>query len=181
MVFGRESENLVNGAIMGSRGRVQAMRLLDACQSAFPVLDRWGVVGPFLITRLLNENSIQANIVPQNYFYPIRAEEIFKLYLPEEKEEIFSQEQDWYCITLWGETLSRYGLKYMSPPNGSYLEDLFRRRPMLGQIKGDPIGMARYLQQNQRLIKEFHSRRHVAQLIYRWFAKNLKLNNAAFK
>lgn len=177
LVFGKEQENLVNGAVMGSRGKVGASLLLLESRSSFPILDRWGVVGPFLITRLLKDDIIDAKIVPQQFFYPIQAENIFSIFLPEECENLLSQEPKWYCITLWGETLSRYGLRYLSPPKGSYLEDLYRRHPILGEIKGDPEGMVRFLRKNQLHIKELHSRRHVQKLILRWFSKQFGRNN----
>jgi hypothetical protein len=157
--IGRENGSLLNGAVLGSMNTSQAQSLLDAALPAFPTLDRWGIVGPGLITNMVASGDLEARIFDQSFFYPVHHNEIAKIYLPEERTKLISQEKDWYCLSLWGEVLSRSGLKYLAPPPGSYLADLLGRNPAWGSISGDPVGMANYLSKNMHSLEDLDSGR----------------------
>lgn len=145
IVFGFEDDATINGAVIGSTSKSGMTRLYDEAASFFPVLSRWGVVGPDLITRLITTSRLEAKVVPQAQFYPVHHNDIQQVFLPEHREALKAREGDWYCLSLWNEVLSRTGLKHLSPPRDSYLGDLLTRRPELGSITTDPTGMALFL------------------------------------
>lgn len=157
LVLGRESQHVVNGAVIGSSAPAEVRRLFDRALPAFPVLKRWGVVGPALLSKMVRSGKIKAQIQDRCRFYPLHHTEIPRIYVPDECEALLREEKDWYCLNLWGEVLSRSGLRYLSPPRGSYLADLLTRRPELGSITGDVAGMAAYLARNLRRLDDLDS------------------------
>lgn len=157
ITIGEESKDVLNGAVLASMGRRQSRYLYEAALHQFPILSRWGVVGPALITRMVKECNVSAKIVQQEYFYPIHHSDIAQVYLPEYCDALCAQEDRWYCLSLWGEVLSRSGLKYLVPPPGSYLANLLARHPSLGQIKGDNTEMARFLADNLHRLDDINS------------------------
>lgn len=157
LTVGREDSRVINGAVIGSDGKSQAKYLYDRAKAAFPVLNAWGEVGPALITRAIAEQAVAAHLLEKKYFYPVHYSKIADIYDPEKCGVLREQEKDWFCLTVWGEMLSRSGLKYLSPPPGSYLSDLLARRPDLGRIDGDTARMAAYLAENLGRLDELDS------------------------
>ena len=157
ITVGREDAETINGAVLGSLGHSHARHLYDTAAKAFPVLERWGVVGPALITRCIAEGSVSAHVLSQEYFYPIQHADIASIYRPEDSARLQAEEPSWYCLSVWGEVLSRSGLKHLAPPDGSYLADLLARHPKLGGIGGDGAKLAAYLAENLQRLDEMDS------------------------
>ncbi len=167
IVVGKEDDQIINGAVLGSSD-VSQMKILESVALVnFPVLDRWGIVGPALITDMIARGHIEANVVEKELFYPVHHNTIANVYLPEHRENLLQQEKNWYCLSLWGEVLSRSGLKYLSPPNRSYLADLLERHPAFGPISGDAAAMAAYLSDNLSRLEEMDSGRLALQTLRR--------------
>jgi hypothetical protein len=167
LTVGRENDQVINGAVLGSVGKTHAQHLYDRASEAFPVLDAWGVVGPALITRAISEGAVAAQVLDQDYFYPVHHADIAEIYLPEKRVDLIKREKDWYCLSVWGEVLSRSGLAHLQPPLDSYLGDLLVRRPALGEIGGDSARMADYLAENLRLLDDRESGRTALKTLVR--------------
>lgn len=167
VTVGKEDARVINGAVLGSNGGTVARDLYDEAARAFPVLDGWGVVGPALITRMIAEGHIAAHVLDQDAFYPIHHNDIAQIYLPDHCEALLAQEPKWYCLSLWGEVLSRSGLKYLAPPPGSYLADLLKRHAALGPVRGNDAEMAAYLAQNLHRLDDMNSGRHALSTLSR--------------
>ena len=159
LTVGRENVQVINGAVLGSEGRTQAQYLYEKALTAFPVLDTWGIVGPQLITRSIAEGAVDAHVCDQTHFYPVHHADIAQIYLPDECAGLQEKEQEWYCLSVWNEVLTRSGLAHLPPPPGSYLNALLARRPELGGITGDPTSLATYLAHNLRQLEEMDSGR----------------------
>lgn len=157
ITVGREDASTINGAVIGSRSRSAMQMLYDSASLEFPVLGRWGIVGPALISRLISEGRIKATVVDQPYFYPVHHNDIAQIYLPDCREALEARLPDWFCLSLWGEVLSRSGLRYLAPPSDSLLGRLLAERPELGGIAGDAAGMAGYLADNLRRLESLDS------------------------
>jgi hypothetical protein len=159
LTVGRETDQIINGAVLGSVGMTQAKVLFDRAIRAFPVLDAWGVVGPSLITRAISEGAVEAQVLEQSFFYPVHHADIADIYLPGKLGSLRNQEKHWFCLSVWGEVLSRSGLAHLSPPPGSYFSHLLASRPELGQINTDTERMAGYLAENLRRLDDMESGR----------------------
>ena len=167
ITVGQESKRTINGAVLGSFERRHVRLLYDAAKAAFPTLDAWGIVGPALITRMIESGQIKANVVGQDHFYPVHHTDIAQIYLPAHRDELRKQEPKWFCLSLWGEVLSRSGLKHLAPPPGSYLADLLARQPALGPLRGNEVAMAQYLSDNLRRLDDMESGRRALQTLIR--------------
>ena len=159
LTVGRENNHVINGAVLGSLGKIQAQHLFERAYTAFPIIDIWGAVGPALITQATSEGMIDPHILEQKYFYPVHHQDIARIYMPQDCSDLKDQEAEWYCLSLWNEVLSRSGLKHLSPPTDSYLGTLLARRPELGEMNGDPAQMANYLANNLQRLDDLHSGR----------------------
>jgi mannosyltransferase OCH1-like enzyme len=173
ITVGREDDEIINGAVIGSIGKHQARYLYETAINKFPVLDCWGVVGPALITTMIKKCDVSAQVVDREYFYPIHHNDVFQLYLPEYCDALRPRESHWYCLSLWSEVLSRSGLKYLAPPTGSYLANLLNRYPSLGQIKGDNIKMSRFLSDNLYMLNDMNSGKRALKTLIRKAALRL--------
>lgn len=167
LVVGREDGLVINGAVLGSCARDQARLLYLEASSAFPILERWGVVGPALITRLIAESRVDAHVVSQQHFYPVHHNDIARIYQPSHCTALLAEEPDWYCLSLWNEVLSRSGLKFLAPPDGSYLGNLLARLPALGGIRGNDAAMADFLSTNLLRINDADSGRRAMSTLVR--------------
>jgi hypothetical protein len=174
VVLGYEDDRVVNNAVIGSCNR-SAMRVVyETALPYYPVFEAWGITGPRLVTRLVENGELSASIQCPSIFYPVHHNNISRIYLPEDRDALVAEEPGWYCLSLWGEVLSRSGLKYLAPPPGSYLADLLSRNPVLGKISGDPAGMAAYLAQNLKRLDDMNSGRLALATLGRKLAEKLK-------
>jgi hypothetical protein len=148
LVLGYEDDHIVNNAIIGTSMPEVMQPVYEAALLHYPMFDKWGVTGPKLLTQMVSSKEVVAQLQPPASFYPVHHNEIAHIYLPEDSAELQRQEPEWYCLSLWGEVLSRSGLKHLAPPPGSYLADLLSRHPELGPVSGDGGAMASYLAAN---------------------------------
>ena len=104
-VFGRQKNGNVNNAVMFSESEKDFMRqiYLTAKNTEFPQ-QRWGLTGPKLLTRMVDEYSLRGFVKGQNVFYPIDFEETDLLF----KSTSLSKES--YGLHLWNEILLRQNI-----------------------------------------------------------------------
>jgi hypothetical protein len=148
VVLGFEDGTVINNAVIGSTSKNEIQKLVDQALPFYPDFDKWGVTGPSLVSRLVDNRAISANVYPPSHFYPIHHSKISQIYLPAYHDALKEQEPEWFCLSLWGEVLSRTGLKHLAPAPESYLGDLLKRNTWLGGIETDTTAMAAYLQKN---------------------------------
>jgi hypothetical protein len=167
ILIGQESKGVFNNAVIGSRNRAEMVKLKEAALPNYPISKYWGQSGPALITRMIASGQIKANVVGRDHFYPVHHTDIAKIYLPAHRDALREQEPKWFCLSLWGEVLSRSGLKHLAPPPDSYLADLLARLPMLGSLRGNEVEMAQYLSNNLRRLDDMESGRRAFQTLVR--------------
>lgn len=167
IVIGQESKGVFNNAVIGSRNREEMTKLKEAALPYYPMFKCWGLSGPTLITRMIDSGQIKANVVGQDHFYPVHHTDIAQIYLPVHRDALREQEPKWFCLSLWGEVLSRSGLTHLAPPPGSYLADLLARQPALGPLGGNEVAMAQYLSDNLRRLDDMESGRRALQTLLR--------------
>lgn len=160
VVLGYEDAKVVNNAVIGSNNAQEMKKLYEAALPHYPLFERWGVTGPRLVTELATQTGgLHADLLSPEHFYPVHHGDIAQVYLPQCRAALEETSGNWFCLSLWNEVLSRSGLKYMSPPGGSFIETLLSARPELGAIAGDPAGMADFLAENLQQLDRMDSGR----------------------
>jgi hypothetical protein len=131
----RESENLVNGAVMtfpqGSpfitAAIEEAWKLLPEAGPGAPLSKRISI-GPELVTRLVREYALDHVVRPRSSAYEIGYDEIPAMFDPAHHAELEERTADSDFVHLWNEIWGRVRLpKHYGPPEGSFLDGLFRR------------------------------------------------------
>ena len=131
----RESEKLVNGAVMtfpeGSpfiaAAIEEAWKLLPEAGPGAPLSKRISL-GPELVTRLVREYALDHLVRPRSSAYEIGYDEIPAMFDPAHRTELEERTADSDFIHLWNEIWGRVRLpKHYGPPEGSFLDGLFRR------------------------------------------------------
>ncbi len=131
----RESENLVNGAVMtfpqGSpfitAAIEEAWKLLPEAGPGAPLSKRISI-GPELVTRLVREYALDHVVRPRSSAYEIGYDEIAAMFDPAHHAELEERTADSDFVHLWNEIWGRVRLpKHYGPPEGSFLDGLFRR------------------------------------------------------
>ncbi len=104
-VFGRQKNGNVNNAVMFSEPQKDFIRqiYLRAKNTESPQ-EKWGLTGPKLLTRMVDEYSLDGFIKGQNAFYPIDFEDTSLFF----QDTTLPQES--YGLHLWNEILSRQSI-----------------------------------------------------------------------
>jgi len=85
----------------------------------------WGIIGPNLMTKFVEKNSLQNEICESNYFYPIHYKESYKLLDAKYKDEVTMRIKNSYLIHLWDSMLiNNYNLDKNNFPCNSFLDQL---------------------------------------------------------
>ena len=131
----RESENLVNGAVMtfpkGSpfiaAAIEEAWKLLPEAGPGAPLSKRISI-GPELVTRLVREYALDHVVRSRSSAYEIGYDEIPAMFDPARREELEERTAKSDFVHLWNEIWGRVRLpKQYGPPKGCFLDGLFRR------------------------------------------------------
>lgn len=93
--------------------------------------DEWGVIGPNLLTRLVEEMSLQEHALPQSTAYAITWPEVEKFVRPEDCEEVETRTSGAPFAHLYHHGLTVTGRIHDLPPEGSFL----RKRLQAGRIR----------------------------------------------
>ncbi len=130
-IFARQadavSEELVNNAVLRLPADDPALGEMIATADA--AIDRdvkWGALGPFLLTPVLQRHGSYARARLPRTFYPVEPEQFWKLFLPARRREIEAKIEGAIFLHLWTEAIKWSGWDAaVGPPPGSYLHEAF--------------------------------------------------------
>lgn len=95
-------------------------------------------LGPHLLSKTISLFGLERNTYGSpNSFYPIRWIEIFKLWLPEYREEVMQRAETAYFMPIYQSYPKYIGLDVLAlPPSGSYLDLALQKGGHIGSRKG---------------------------------------------
>ena len=132
-IFCRQADSvstlLVNNAVLRLPPSEPALaELVATAESAIDVDQKWGALGPFLLTPVLQKHGLYDRALEPRVCYPIEPEQFWKPFLPSRRAEVEEALAGATLMHLWSEAIrwSKYELS-VCPPVGSYLQDRFRR------------------------------------------------------
>lgn len=122
------SDSVSNGQLYFEAGHRTLKRLIREAERAMPRLATRETLGPELFTRVIGKLGLprDMNATPDQ-FYPIRYVEIFKLWLPEFREEVERRTASSIFVPIYQSYPIRLGLDpAKGPPHGSFLDHFMR-------------------------------------------------------
>jgi hypothetical protein len=132
-IFCRQADavgtSLVNNAVLGlPRSHPALAELVATAEAAVDVDQRWGAIGPFLLTPVLAKYGLDGHALDSHVCYPIEPEQFWKLFLPGYRDWVASTARGASFVHLWSEAIvwSRYDF-WTCPPAASYLHEAFAR------------------------------------------------------
>jgi hypothetical protein len=140
-VFCRQADavgtSLVNNAVLRLPPTSPALtELIAAAEAAIDVDQRWGAIGPFLLTPVLAKHGLTHYALDSHVCYPIEPEQFWKLFLPGYREWAANAVRGASFVHLWSEAIVWTGYDFWScPPPGSYLYEAFERLGALDRFR----------------------------------------------
>jgi hypothetical protein len=132
-VFCRQADavgtSLINNAALRLPPSHPALaELIATAEAAIDLDQRWGAIGPFLLTPVLAKYGLYGHALDSHICYPIEPEQFWKLFLPAYRDWVVEAARGATFMHLWSEAIvwSRYDFS-VCPPAGSYLYEAFRR------------------------------------------------------
>jgi hypothetical protein len=141
LVFCRQADavgtSLVNNAVLKLPPDNPALtELLATAEASIDVDQKWGAIGPFLLTPVLAKYGLTQHALDSRVCYPIEPEQFWKLFLPEYRDWAVGAVRDATFVHLWSEAIAWAGYDlWTCPPAGSYLHEAFERAGALGRFK----------------------------------------------
>lgn len=132
-VFCRQADavgtSLVNNAVLRLPPTHPALaELVATAEAAIDVDQRWGAIGPFLLTSVLARHGLTQRALDSDVCYPIEPEQFWKLFLPGYGDWVAGAARSATFVHLWSEAIVWSGYDFWScPPAGSYLREAFTR------------------------------------------------------
>jgi hypothetical protein len=140
-VFCRQADavgtSLVNNAVLRLPPTDPALAELAAtAEAAVDVDQKWGAIGPFLLTPILAKYDLTRHALDSRVCYPIEPEQFWKLFLPGYREWAEATVRGASFVHLWSEAIKWSGYDFWTcPPPGSYLHEAFERVGALGRFR----------------------------------------------
>ena len=140
-VFCRQADavgtSLVNNAVLRLPPTNPALtELIAAAEAAIDVDQRWGAIGPFLLTPVLAKHGLDSHALDSHVCYPIEPEQFWKLFLPGYCEWAANAVRGASFVHLWSEAIAWSGYDFWAcPPPGSYLHEAFERLGALDRFR----------------------------------------------
>ena len=140
-VFCRQADavgtSLVNNAVLRLPPTSPALaELIAAADAAIDVDQRWGAIGPFLLTPVLAKHNLTQHALDSHVCYPIEPEQFWKLFLPSYREWARDAARGASFVHLWSEAIVWSGYDFWAcPPLGSYLHEAFERLGALDRFR----------------------------------------------
>lgn len=140
-VFCRQADavgtSLVNNAVLRLPPANSALtELIAAAEAAIDVDQRWGAIGPFLLTPVLAKHGLTHYALDSHVCYPIEPEQFWKLFLPGYREWTANAVRGASFVHLWSEAIAWSGYDFWTcPPLGSYLHEAFERIGALDRFR----------------------------------------------
>src|SRR5271166_7096454 len=131
-IYGRQADAvstlLVNNAVLKLPPSDPALaELVATAEAAVDVDQKWGALGPFLLTPVLTKHGLYDRALDPHVCYPVEPEQFWKLFLPGCRDEVVGKLRDASLLHLWSEAIVWSGYDFRTcPPEGSYLYDCFR-------------------------------------------------------
>jgi hypothetical protein len=141
LIFCRQTDavgtSLVNNAVLRLPPSHPALaELVAAAEAAIDHDQRWGALGPFLLTPVLIKYGLYDCALDSHVCYPIEPEQFWKLFLPAYRDWADEAIHGATFLHLWSEAIAWSGYDFSaSPPAGSYLHEAFRRVGALGRFR----------------------------------------------
>ncbi len=132
-VFCRQADavgtSLVNNAVLRlPPGSPALAELVDTAEAAIDVDQKWGALGPFLLTPVLARHGLTHHALDSHICYPVEPEQFWKLFLPGYREWAEAEARGAGFVHLWSEAIAWSGYDFWTcPPPGSYLHEAFGR------------------------------------------------------
>jgi hypothetical protein len=119
---------LVNNAVLRLPPSEPALEeLVATAEAAAGVDQKWGALGPFLLTPVLTKHGLYQRALDPHVCYPIEPEQFWKLFLPSYRDRVAKALDGASLLHLWSEAIVWSGYDFTTcPPEGSYLHDCFR-------------------------------------------------------
>lgn len=129
-LFGRESEEFVNNAVLRAPKESELLDwLLREAMTADPTKLKWGQLGPKLLTRAIGELGLEAYVKPQREYYPIPVDRIWELFDPLLCDALAAELDSSSGLHLWNEVLRKTApeLASLHPPEGSLMSAFYEK------------------------------------------------------
>jgi hypothetical protein len=129
--------SLVNNAVLRLPPTSPALAELEAAAAAAIDVDqKWGAIGPFLLTPVLAKYNLTQYALDSHVCYPIEPEQFWKLFLPSYREWSENAALGASFVHLWSEAIAWSGYDFwVCPPHGSYLYDAFVRVGVIDRFR----------------------------------------------
>jgi hypothetical protein len=143
MIFCRQADAvstlLVNNAVLRLPRQEPALAELVATAESMVDLDqKWGALGPFLLTPVLEKHELYARALDPHVCYPVEPEQFWKLFIPDQRDWVEATVKDATMLHLWSEAIRWSGYDFaLRPPAGSYLHERFGRLGVLERFSRD--------------------------------------------
>ncbi len=127
---------LVNNAVLRLPPSDPALaELIATAEGMIDVDQKWGAIGPFLLTPVLQKHGLYDKALDPHVCYPIEPEQFWKPFLPSYRDRVEEAVAGAAMLHLWSEAIrwSDYDLS-VCPPAGSYLHHCFRRAGALDRF-----------------------------------------------
>jgi len=140
-VFCRQADavgkSLVNNAVLRLPPTHPALaELIATAEAAIDVDQRWGAIGPFLLTPVLAKHDLAGRALDSHICYPIEPEQFWKLFLPGYRDWADAAARGASFMHLWSEAIVWSGYDFWAcPPAGSYLNEAFSRVAALRRFR----------------------------------------------
>jgi hypothetical protein len=139
-VFCRQADavgtSLINNAVLRLPPSHPALaELIATADAAVDVDQRWGAIGPFLLTPILEKHGLAHHALDSRVCYPIEPEQFWKLFLPAHHDWARRATGGATFAHLWSEAVAWSSFDFWAcPPEGSYLYQAFKRVDALSRF-----------------------------------------------
>jgi hypothetical protein len=140
-IFCRQADavgtSLVNNAVLRLPPSHPAlMELIATAEAAIDVDQKWGAIGPFLLTPVLARHGLDRHALDSHVCYPVEPEQFWKLFLPGYRDWAIGATRGATFLHLWSEAIAWGGYDFWTcPPAGSYLYEALRRAGALERFR----------------------------------------------
>ena len=118
---------LVNNAVLRLPPAEPALAELVATAEAAAGQDqKWGALGPFLLTPVLERHGLYGKALEPHVCYPVEPEQFWKPFLPSFRDWVAKAACGATFLHLWSEAIVWSGFDFhVCPPEGSWLHERF--------------------------------------------------------
>jgi len=127
---------LVNNAVLRLPPSDPALEeLVATAEGVIDIDQKWGAIGPFLLTPVLERHGLYDKALEPHVCYPIEPEQFWKPFLPSWRDWVEQAVEGATMLHLWSEAIQRsdYDLS-LCPPAGSFLHECFRKAGALDRF-----------------------------------------------